>query len=396
MGGSGGDKFLTNSGINVSGGNVTPYSMVYTSGVNPSWGFGGRDPYWTRTGGDVNTALTSFFYGPNGVSETMAKMFSDVASAFGQSSGIAKNVINEAFLNLGDIDLIGAKSSADVEKIITEKISTIEDIAARSIFGDAFINQYIKTNEGAAETITRLYIDLLSISSMFDKIGIPMAKTGNAAVSLSESLITLAGGLDSLTEASNAYYDKFFSDEEKQAQRQKELTTVLGGYGLALPGGRAEYRALVDSRDLKTSTGQEAFVALLQMAKSADQYYTEVEKANEAAASLIKPENYSSYVAYQQALAAIPKYADGGYFGGGYRIVGESGPELEYTAPSHIYNNKDTKDLLNNGELIEEIRELRKEIGAGNYQIASNTQRSAKYLQYLEQWDGDGIPAARN
>lgn len=46
----------------------------------------------------------------------------------------------------------------------------------------------------------------------------------------------------------------------------------------------------------------------------------------------------------------IPKYAAGGYHSGGLRLVGEQGPELEYTGPSRIINANDTRSMLSGGD----------------------------------------------
>jgi len=46
--------------------------------------------------------------------------------------------------------------------------------------------------------------------------------------------------------------------------------------------------------------------------------------------------------------AGLGGYADGGYHEGGWRVVGERGPELEFTPPSRIFNNKQTKTMLDN------------------------------------------------
>ncbi len=42
-------------------------------------------------------------------------------------------------------------------------------------------------------------------------------------------------------------------------------------------------------------------------------------------------------------------FASGGDFSGGYRVVGEQGPELEATGPSRIFNAQQTKDMLSKG-----------------------------------------------
>ncbi len=55
-------------------------------------------------------------------------------------------------------------------------------------------------------------------------------------------------------------------------------------------------------------------------------------------------------------------YASGGYHPGGIRVVGERGPELEFTGPSRIFSNQQSKALVDNTELIAEIKALRAEV----------------------------------
>lgn len=61
----------------------------------------------------------------------------------------------------------------------------------------------------------------------------------------------------------------------------------------------------------------------------------------------------------------LPGFATGGFHSGGLRIVGEEGPELEFTGPSRIMSNRQTMDLLgknNNKEVVEALREVKDEI----------------------------------
>ena len=87
-----------------------------------------------------------------------------------------------------------------------------------------------------------------------------------------------------------------------------------------------------------------------------------------------------------------PGFASGGSFSGGYRVVGENGPELEYTGPSQITSNASSKALLDNSEVVKELKSLREDIKAYGYAIAKNTGKSAKVS---DRWDIDGLPAER-
>jgi len=89
----------------------------------------------------------------------------------------------------------------------------------------------------------------------------------------------------------------------------------------------------------------------------------------------------------------LPAFAEGGTFNGGWRLVGEEGPELEYTGKSQILSNTQSKNLMDTSALEAEIRKLREDINAAQYQIAKNTGESTKLLN---RWDGDGIPEERD
>ncbi len=81
---------------------------------------------------------------------------------------------------------------------------------------------------------------------------------------------------------------------------------------------------------------------------------------------------------------ALPRFAMGGDFMGGLRIVGENGPELEATGPSRIFNADQTASMLRSGgasndELLAELRLCR----IAFEQAATNTNRTNKTLDRI-------------
>lgn len=88
----------------------------------------------------------------------------------------------------------------------------------------------------------------------------------------------------------------------------------------------------------------------------------------------------------------IPAFASGGVHTGGLRLVGENGPELEYTGPSTVFNNGDTRRMLDNSGVIASVDALREELRAIGIAVSGATQKTAKIL---DRWDGEGTPEVR-
>ena len=89
----------------------------------------------------------------------------------------------------------------------------------------------------------------------------------------------------------------------------------------------------------------------------------------------------------------LPGFANGGMHSGGYRIVGENGPEIEATGTSRIYNANQTAAMLGGGlATAQEVAALRVEMKAALYAVAKNTSKTA---DQLVRWDGDGLPDSR-
>jgi hypothetical protein len=93
-----------------------------------------------------------------------------------------------------------------------------------------------------------------------------------------------------------------------------------------------------------------------------------------------------------QATGQVPGFASGGMHAGGIRLVGETGPEMEFTGPSRIMNNSDTRRLMGFDAMIDEMRLLRDDVRSGQIVIAKNTNKTAKQL---ERWDQQGMPEER-
>jgi hypothetical protein len=119
-----------------------------------------------------------------------------------------------------------------------------------------------------------------AIQATFVQFGAAMPQLANLSDEAVGSLLGLAGGIQNLQSGLSAYYDKFYSDAEKQAAATKRMTAEMSALGLSLPATNAEYRKLVEAQDLNTEAGRRQYAALIALAPAFDQLTAATEQAN--------------------------------------------------------------------------------------------------------------------
>jgi hypothetical protein len=264
---------LSGAGVSVYGKSISDLlegASVYGEYYNTvkktkSGGLFGKDKisyqtYYEAMGGDTLNMFTLVY---KNLSETMLEI------AAGLGTDMSKTL---AYTFSGFTVELKDLSTDEISEAISSAISAVGDTAVKSLFGD-ILQQYQQLNEGLLETAVRIIQDRAVIEYWLDKTNQAFEGTTTEAIAFSEALIDIAGSLEDLTDAMETYYDKFFTDSEKEAKLKEDLISSLGVYGYDLPGNRAGYRALVESDTIT----QEAYVALMQMAESADQYYSYLE-----------------------------------------------------------------------------------------------------------------------
>jgi hypothetical protein len=90
-----------------------------------------------------------------------------------------------------------------------------------------------------------------------------------------------------------------------------------------------------------------------------------------------------------------PKFANGGMHEGGWRIVGENGPELEATGPSRIFNASQTAKLLSgvaDGKTREEVAMLRKAVEVQTALLRRIAESTGRHVELVDNNSGGGGP----
>ena len=198
------------------------------------------------------------------------------------------------------------------------------------------------------------------------------ADRANARALLSSALIIAkaGGAIDNI-----AGMDKALTDIAKPSE---QLYATFNEYARDQQGTSSTISQLAGYADAQVSMAQKQLDAI-------NKTTTAVEVSLPAALAELM-----GLAAQKNFVGPMPQFASGGYHSGGWRVVGENGPELEQTGASRIFSNPQSKGLLSTDELVAELQALRAEVRAGQEAIANNTLKTAKILRDVTQ-DGTSI-----
>jgi phage-related minor tail protein len=312
---------------------------------------------------------------------------------------------------------------------------------------------FIRIGETATEALTRVYNSLIAVNGVLNLFSMDLMEASLAGGDLSSKLVDLFGTVDDFKNETTAYYDTFFSEQEKATKLIEILTKEFEGMGVTLPSTIQGYRDLVEAQDLTTEEGRATFAALIKLSSGfaqATQAFESFGNAVEEEIARLRGEilqdSVNAYAAMQSQFAittaaaragdasaleslpelskqvestflsqagnaedvarvrawladslsttlnvlGIPGFASGGMHTGGARIVGENGPELEVTGPSRIYNASQTASMFDNSELIVELQALREEVVMLRSEVRADVVHNAKTAKLLDRVIPDG------
>jgi len=139
-------------------------------------------------------------------------------------------------------------SDADAQKAVTDAFVGLGDAFAGMIPG---LQALQKDGEGAMVAISRLAQSLTVVNDVFQSLGFSAYGVSLAGAAAADTFASLFGSLDNFAASTAAYYDAFYTGEEKRADATSRLAASLAALGVsAIPQDRAAFRGLVDSAQL--------------------------------------------------------------------------------------------------------------------------------------------------
>ncbi|MET3132858.1 hypothetical protein AAKU55_003139 [Oxalobacteraceae bacterium GrIS 1.11] len=260
----GGGTSVTDSGLQIGksslnnisehGATVNQYTDTKTDG-----GWFSSDKHRTKIdslGADVNKQFSMII-------TSLASTVSAGATAL----GLGGNAFTEHLKTfVVDISKISTKDMTgdQIQKALETELSKLGDNMAR--FGVAGLDQYQKVGEGYLETLSRVANDYVQVGDVMAVLGKNFNVTGLAAVSLSEGLITAAGGIDALTKNTGFFVTNFLSESEQMAPIVQSVRGAMAALGASGVTTNEQFKNLVLSQDLSTAAGQAMYASLTAIA----------------------------------------------------------------------------------------------------------------------------------
>lgn len=153
------------------------------------------------------------------------------------------------------------------DSLLNPTLTSVEAIAALSQEGEIL-----------AGTVIRLGQQLVGVNEVLAILGADTLDLSIYGAQAADNLITLLGGVQGFQQATSAYFQAFFSEQEQFQIRVDGLREQFAGMGVELPTTTQGLRDLVAGLDLTSESGQETFAKIMQLTPALKEYIDWSEK----------------------------------------------------------------------------------------------------------------------
>lgn len=252
MFGGRGDKKATGGGIEgnfgSSGFNGNSFSTWSQNG-----GWFHSDRTGKETGGLDAATSKQFTQGYGAVQLAAAK----AAVSLGLSADAIVNYSESISLQLGD-------DAAANEKAIAKLFNDLGDHLASAVAPGLLL--LAKEGETSGATLARLSTSITTANAWLSILRQRLFQVSLAGGDAASKLADTFGGLENLTAASKSFYETYYTEGERAARSQQDMTQALASFNLAMPTTKDGLRELAGSLDLNTDSGRAAYAVLLAIA----------------------------------------------------------------------------------------------------------------------------------
>jgi len=212
----------------------------------------------------VRTTFTSLGAAANPLKQTIRAIQTSVLTA-AASIGVGAG----QFAKFSKRIKISTKGLSDkqAQKAVTDALNGFSDEFANMVRG---LSKFAIAGEGASDTLSRLSASLLTVNDVFRDLGFGAYNVSLAGAGAASQFAQLFGSLQNFTASTGAYYDQFFTNDEKMANATARLTQSLAALGIDfVPQTKSAFRDLVDTAMLGGDSDLAAQLIMLAPAFSA-------------------------------------------------------------------------------------------------------------------------------
>ena len=197
------------------------------------------------------------------------------------SRAAVESIIDGFSIESGNLSLQG-KSSEEQQKIITAWFNSASQAMYKAAFGGIAdtVGELKNTDEDYATAFTRVVNETKTVTAAATAMGLSfnvVADDVNSVAQrtaiMSDSLVQLFGGLDAFAQATDYYYQNFYSESERNqaaidaANKQvADFNAEIGRSGASFIDTKEEFRQYIEGLDLTTEAGQRAYQAAMEYA----------------------------------------------------------------------------------------------------------------------------------
>ena len=133
----------------------------------------------------------------------------------------------------------------EAEKAITKVLASYGDALTAKVVEE--IGVFIREGEDWGATLSRLATSLVAVNGIFDTLNITLMDASMYGADAASKLADAFGGLDKFIAATDAYYQNFYSAQERADKTTQNLSKVFNELGLAMPSTNAQFRSMVEA-----------------------------------------------------------------------------------------------------------------------------------------------------
>jgi hypothetical protein len=190
----------------------------------------------------VRTTFTALGAAANPLTQTIRDIQTSVLT-----SAASIGVGAEQFARFSKRITISTKGLSDeqAQKAVTDALKGFSDQFANMVRG---LSQFAIAGEGASDTLSRLSASLLTVNDVFRDLGFSAYNVSLAGAGAASQFAQLFGSMQNFAAFTDAYYQQFFTNDEKIANATARLAQSLASLGIDfVPQTKAEFRGLVET-----------------------------------------------------------------------------------------------------------------------------------------------------